>query len=618
MKNMEQGPVTQRRALFAGSAILATLFSSQGQAQSLQPLTGIYQVTTYGAVGNGSSNPASTKYGTLAALQAVYGTTVGGVTIALTNELDWLGIQKAIDVVHAAYGGTVYIPPPVSGNYVLSNSSSAADGSGTIMLYVTSTGPQQTGPSCDLEGAFEFDTILSWPSDLGSGRAALSCGPSNATYTSGTGRYGYNFYEGWIRNLIFSGPNGGNAPTPGVAPANMHGLMLGARRHCMSVQSQGFNHAFDHCGDYTEFHQCYGILSYYGYYSADANAALYGGHRMVRCMFNGNAMAAIAVSKNGSFNVTAQDCYLGFNPYAFLFEAGTPASYGQPAPSSALYGSHFLHCSAEYITNQFMLDDNATVSGGGNTGTMTRGVVDCVFEDLIAFNGGTVLTTGGRNAYAHINMDFAYYLKLPQLQGSSFLPAASGMLAMVLINDLGQTDGGGMSIEGNVDPILAAYGTAAIPVLLCATGQYGPIGIFGDGGHVCFRWIKLGEWEGNPEYVAGTSAIPIGAVVERVNYNSVQLGGTASAGSTLIAGINKYAVGANKAGILTVVATKASVTSVNVTASIANASIVKLGTGGNVVLASSATDGQTVGWVRNYNGGSTSSIKIALAFLGSN
>jgi hypothetical protein len=56
---------------------------------------------------------------------------------------------------------------------------------------------------------------------------------------------------------------------------------------------------------------------------------------------------------------------------------------------------------------------------------------------------------------------------------------------------------------------------------------------------------------------------------------------------------------------------------VNVTASIANAAIVKMGTGGNVVVASSVTDGQTVGWVRNYNGASTSQIIISLAFLGS-
>jgi hypothetical protein len=49
----------------------------------------------YGAIGDGSSHPASTKYGSLAALQAVYGTTIGGVTVALTQEIDWLAAAYA-------------------------------------------------------------------------------------------------------------------------------------------------------------------------------------------------------------------------------------------------------------------------------------------------------------------------------------------------------------------------------------------------------------------------------------------------------------------------------------------------------------------------------------------
>lgn len=143
-----------------------------------------YNAKNYGAVGNGSSNPASSVYGSLGALQAVYGTTVGGVAIALTNELDWLAHQKIIDVLHAANGGEMFSP---TGKYVYSNSNSPADRSGILIFPETGTvdsGALPQGVNWTGEG-FNV-TLHTWPTDLGVFKAisSITWSASVATVTT--------------------------------------------------------------------------------------------------------------------------------------------------------------------------------------------------------------------------------------------------------------------------------------------------------------------------------------------------------------------------------------------------------------------------------------------------
>lgn len=575
----------------------------------------VYNAKTYGAVGNGASHPASGSYGSLAALQAVYGTTVGGVSIALTNELDWLGAQKAIDTAYAAGGGVAYIEGP--GPYVFSNANSVSDGSGTLIVKPTSAGGQLNGTCVDIAGDSMQATTLTWPSDLGSGRAAISCDAPNATHTGGTGRFAANhFYEGWFRDFHAIGPGGGSSITHGVSPANMDGIVVGARRHSRYVAVSGFHFAWNVNGDYIEFETCYGFGSYYGFYCADANATLFGDYIFRRCMFNGNAMAALAISKNGQLNgALMSGCYLGNNPYAYLMEAGTPDSYGQPDPSTGFIACKFDRCNFEFINNQFILDDNATVSGGGNTGTRTRAVIDSEWDNCNISIAGTAYTSGGRGAYGYVDAHACYGVKFMNVVDGSFL-CVSGMLSAFMLDFMGVNLSGGVTFEGAIDDILTTYQTNVVQFLACPNPTFGSIGIFGNGGHRAMELTKPGEWSGNPEYLNDNNAYPQFAVLERVNYNAVELGGTATAGTAPIAGINKQAWPVNSSGKMTVIARRAARVSCKVNAAQTNGALVKMGAGGNAVAATSVTDGQTVGWVQNNNASSTTSIIITTLFNG--
>lgn len=67
-------------------------------------------ISDFGAIGDGSSNPLSTRYGSLAAAQAVY----PHVT-ALTEEIDWAAIQGMMNALSTNGGGIGFVPP---GEYV--------------------------------------------------------------------------------------------------------------------------------------------------------------------------------------------------------------------------------------------------------------------------------------------------------------------------------------------------------------------------------------------------------------------------------------------------------------------------------------------------------------------
>lgn len=62
-------------------------------------------VKDFGAVGDGSTHPLSSVYGTLGAAQAVY-----PFATSLTQELDWAGIQKAYNLAGSRDGGEVVAP----------------------------------------------------------------------------------------------------------------------------------------------------------------------------------------------------------------------------------------------------------------------------------------------------------------------------------------------------------------------------------------------------------------------------------------------------------------------------------------------------------------------------
>lgn len=86
-------------------------------------------IKDFGAVGDGTSHPVSEwisagKYANLAAIQAV----IPDVS-STSDEIDWAATQRALNVVSADSGGTVYIP----NGYYKWNRNATVKGSGTIV-----------------------------------------------------------------------------------------------------------------------------------------------------------------------------------------------------------------------------------------------------------------------------------------------------------------------------------------------------------------------------------------------------------------------------------------------------------------------------------------------------
>jgi hypothetical protein len=73
----------------------------------------MWNVKSFGAIGDGSSHPLSTRYGTLAAAQAVY-----SFATSLAQEIDYCAIQAAINIALSTNARAVYIP---IGRYIVSN-----------------------------------------------------------------------------------------------------------------------------------------------------------------------------------------------------------------------------------------------------------------------------------------------------------------------------------------------------------------------------------------------------------------------------------------------------------------------------------------------------------------
>lgn len=292
----------------------------------------------FGAIGNGASNPASSTYGTLQALQAVYGTTVGGVAIALTNELDWLGHQKAIDTAHAAVGGVLYSP---AGTYVYSNSNSVSDGSGTILFPETgATNNATSQKNVDWAGD-GYATIHKWPSDLGAGRFAVTC--TNRLNTV-NGSFGV-----W-RDMVFVGPN--NSVAFGSSPASMHGLGWSEYREVRKLRIIGFKGGIClNSGGQTKLEYLETWNNYFGIYFDAPNATGDNGDLVfIRCAMNNSTMAGIGIANSleiaGSLFLK---CGFFTSPYGIFKETGGTQAF-------AMAETTFLHTQFEQLGNALFSD----------------------------------------------------------------------------------------------------------------------------------------------------------------------------------------------------------------------------------------------------------------------
>lgn len=337
-------------------------------------------VVNFGSVGNNSSNPASGVYGSLAALRAVYGTTVNGVTIALTNELDWLAHAKAIDVA-AVNGGVVYSPP---GNYVMVNSNSVSDGSGTLTFPVAFLGSKAVSWNCST-GAYHH-----WSNDLGAGKAAVFCAGR------GTGGNSFGFFTGL--NLI--GPGCGS--TFGATTCSMQGIMTGDRRYMTNVYVNGFKIGINIVGGQFTFVEVICVGCYYGFYMDTPDSGNFGNFVFIHSYANSCLLAAFAVHHAATIGgSTFIQCFFGTAPFGLYKETNG----GSP-------GNALVTGTCQFIETQFEACGNALVSD--DRGSPGARVCQVYQTDFIrcqfmwdTYLGANFHLPGG-TAYAPIDIAQAY------------------------------------------------------------------------------------------------------------------------------------------------------------------------------------------------------------------
>ena len=315
----------------------------------------VYFPQQFGAIGDGSSHPASASgFGSLTSLQATY-----PFATALTNEMDWLGHQAAINAA-TTKGGTIYTP---AGNYQMTNSNSAADGSGTLTFPEVgdwySSG--STIPQVNWIGDGAGPTVIRWANDLGTGKFGVTFA-NRATTTLGS--------SGFFQDLAFEGPYLGVGF--GQKPANMHGIGWAARRKMLRCKIFGFNGGLCICGDQTLFIQVEVQACYYGIYFDVYNTSLYGNHVFIKCLSENCKEAAVAVSNSSLIGDSEfLSCAFTGSPFGIFKETGG-------TQSQVLYGCSFRSTQFEALGNGMISDGLAS---GSHVATILRTVFEnCEFQ----------------------------------------------------------------------------------------------------------------------------------------------------------------------------------------------------------------------------------------------
>lgn len=390
-------------------------------------------VMDFGAIANGTAHAASTVYGSLAALQAVYGTTITidgtSFTVALTQELDWLAAISAHQSAAAA-GGTVYYPP---GTYIFSNSNSVSDGSGTLIIpesapyWVASTG----SPGVDMVGAGMNATFLRWPSDLGTGKFAILC-QNRATTTIG--------YSGVCQDFTMAGPVAATSITLGTAPCNMNGIGHGAKRNLDSLIIDGFRSPLCVSGDQCEIKLVHTATAYYGCYFDITNSSMFGDIHFQKCIFDVNALAGIGISNSASIKqCTFETTYVGGAPVGIFKETG---------------GSDNVIISGCHGELQIENIGNAGITDALTPTTRVGTISDCFIKFEFLWNAANTwsgMNSGVRTAFLDVGAcsDTEWTCILP----SNLKPGSEGVFNILSCN--------GVRLKTNIMNIITLCGSAS-------------------------------------------------------------------------------------------------------------------------------------------------------------
>lgn len=313
--------------LYAGIAAAVGLacFAAVVPAADIPPPK--FNVKDYGAVGDGNPHPACTylQLPNLAALRAYKGGIYKFAT-ACSNEMDWLAATAAITA-----GKDVVYP---EGTFLNDQ---------TISLPASGEGPSPA--SISLIGVSSTRSVLSWPTDLGTGHAAVSCNNRSSNICGGT-----------IQHLSLRGPAASGAwlNNLGKQVANMDGFHWGARRQVDDMFIENFNKCFSIVGDQTDIIALSTANCTYGIYLEAPNPTNFGDLVFIKPILAESSKAAIGVSPTAHLDeYTFISLCACVAPWGILKELG-----GSTSPAEIVHGSTFISSQFENLGNGLIGDDN--------------------------------------------------------------------------------------------------------------------------------------------------------------------------------------------------------------------------------------------------------------------
>lgn len=337
----------------------------------LRRLPGVFNVKSFGAIGDGDFHPLSQRFGSLAEARVFY-----PLAATLSEEIDYNAIKSAITAAIATVGGTIHIP---LGHYNMNNIANPR-----CFLQIPECDFHQNiaAPQVNIKGDGWRASILKWMTDSGINGSdfAISCGNPTASVANGLGRYGNNFYEGYFEDFSIIGPK--YSFTVGVKDRNLSGLAWGPRRHMRRVGCHGFYAGIDIVGDWATIEDCSFTFNYYGGKWPIRSNSLYGDVDFYNCFFTSSAMAAIAVSSGSYLQSDFYDCYVGGAPYGIMMEGS--------ATADATIAANFYSCQYEFLGNAAIFDENSL--GGG---TRHLVILNSSFRNCPFLMGSLTKWTGG-------------------------------------------------------------------------------------------------------------------------------------------------------------------------------------------------------------------------------
>lgn len=568
-----------RRSLVSGLAWTATLGVALSGAAKAQGIAGVpatgglvsrtfqnwfqypYNTLGFGAIGNGSSNPASSVYGSLAALQAVYGVTVSGIPVALTMELDWLAHQAAINAATSA-GGTVYSPGRV---YVVSNANSASDGSGQLVF--PSVNPGNTAQfAVNWKGDFQ-STILKWPFAITGGQSAVLClGRASASSA------------GFFEDLFLVGP--GTGVTLGASSTTMHGIATNDRRNIFRCQINGFWAGIDLVGGQCHHADVICTSNYYGYYFNSPNSGNFGNMVFERVLAGSCNQAGVGVHHAAAvINSVFTGCFFGTNPYSFFKETNS----GSPTQAQIAFGCIFDLTQFENFGNACFCDDTSTQAGRVAT------LYGCIFRNC-QYSWSSTFKIPAVAAFSVFDVGHFLHNVIDQIsQPEQLTPGSNGIFYA--------NDAGGFKMTGFIGQVISNCGSNP---MFTGNGWFNSTDI-------TFENIDYAAWKG--ELAFSNNSLTAGQFVTQVasaSYNILQ----ASAGNTSDAklGVLMFLPGTGQFAIIAVSGAVTAKSSGTVTVG----QILRTAAAGAVVAASGTNDTTSpiVGVATGASGGGFCVIKL--------